>query len=63
MFMKDWIFPSISFFVFIYGVVFVGLYIYDYKNSDVSVFSDTQVLPTSKRDIDNFLKEISDSFK
>ncbi len=61
--MKDWIFPSMAFLVFIYGVVFVGFYIFDYKNSDVSVFSNTQISPMNKRNIDNFLKEISDSFK
>lgn len=61
--MKDWIFPSMAFLVFIYGVVFMGFYIFDYKNSDVSVFSNTQISPMNKRNIDNFLKEISDSFK
>ncbi len=61
--MKDWIFPSIAFLAFTYCALFVGLYIYDYKNSDVSVFSNTQVSPVNKRDIDNFLQEISNYFK
>lgn len=61
--MKDWAFPSLAFLVFMYGTFFVILYIYDYKNSSVSVFADVNTSQPNERDIDNFLREISNSLK
>lgn len=61
--MKDWVFPSLAFLVFLYGVFFVFFYIYDYKNSNVSIFADVKSSQSNERSIDNFLKEISNSFK
>lgn len=61
--MKDWTLPSLAFLVFLYGVFFVIWYIYDYKNSNVSVFSNVKTTNPNESNIDNFLKEISNSFK
>lgn len=61
--MRDWVFPSIAFLIFLYGMFFIGLYIYDYTNSNVSIFSDSDEAPANQNNIDNFLKEISKSFK
>lgn len=61
--MRDWVFPSIAFLIFLYGMFFIGLYIYDYTNSNVGIFSDSNDAPANQNNIDNFLKEISKSFK
>ncbi|RAX54371.1 hypothetical protein CCY99_03170 [Helicobacter sp. 16-1353] len=62
--MKDWIFPSMAFLVFLYGIFFAGLYIYNYKNSSVSIFAGSKDTPVNQSiGIDDFLQEISKSFK
>lgn len=60
---KDWIFPSLAFLMFMYGAVFVVLYIYNYKTSNISAFADTNTSHSNERGIDSFLKDISNSFK
>lgn len=62
--MKDWIFPSVAFLIFLYGMFFVGLYIYQYTNSDnVNTFSGTSTQSTKDSDINTYIKGIAESFK
>ena len=61
--MKDWIFPSVAFLIFLYGLFFLGIYVDDYKNSKAIVFTDETSTPTSQKEVDKYLKEISKSFK
>lgn len=62
--MRDWIFPSITFLIFMYGIFFIGLYIHNYKNSnDLNIFSNSKNNSPAKTNINDFLKEISKSFK
>ena len=60
--MKDWVFPSFTFFAFLYFIGFLWFYVYSYSNSEVMTFSNTNNI-TSQDSIDIFLKEIAKSFK
>lgn len=59
--MRDWIFPSLAFLVFLYGAFFINFYIYKFTNSDASLTSNYQ--DSTKGDVSGFLKDISDSLK
>lgn len=60
--MKEWIFPSLTFFAFLYFIFFLWFYIYTYSQSEVETFS--KIDPINNQDnISVFLKEIAKSFK
>lgn len=61
--MKDWIFPSIAFLIFLYGAFFLGLYVDDYKRSNVLTFTNETSGPSDQTQVDKYLKEISKSFR
>lgn len=60
--MKEWAFPSFAFFAFLYFIGFLWFYVYNYSNTEVKIFTNTNNI-TSQDSIDLFLREISKSFK
>lgn len=60
--MKDWLFPSFAFLVFLYGMFFLVLHVHNYSKSNANIFSDAPK-EIKYDDINEFLKEISKSFK
>lgn len=60
--MKDWIFPSTAFIIFLYGMVFIIAHLHNYTSADMSLFdSSTKEYRYDK--VSNFLKDISKAFK
>lgn len=60
--MKDWVFPSVTFLIFLYGLCFIMYQVHDYQNANISSFQDSkQDMKTD--DINSYLREISKSFR
>ncbi|MGX2982901.1 hypothetical protein [Helicobacter sp. 23-1045] len=59
--MKDWIFPSVAFVVFLYGMTFLIAHLHNYTNADMSLFDGAR--NASYDDVGQFLKDISKAFK
>lgn len=60
--MKDWIFPSTAFIIFLYGMVFIIAHLHNYTSADMSLFDATNN-KIRYDDVSNFLKDISKAFK
>lgn len=59
--MKDWIFPSVAFVIFLYGMTFLMAHLHNYTNADMSIFGGSG----GQFEYDNmgrFLKDISNAF-
>lgn len=59
--MKDWIFPSGAFIVFLYAMVFLIAHLHNYTSADMSLFDGANV-EYRYGEIGEFLKDISKSF-
>lgn len=60
--MNDWIFPSVAFVIFLYGMTFLVAHLHNYTKSDMSLF-DSNGRELKYDDMGRFLKDISESFK
>lgn len=60
--MKDWIFPSTAFIIFLYGMVFLIAHLHNYTSADMSLF-DSSTTEYRYDEVSNFLKDISKAFK
>lgn len=60
--MKDWIFPSTAFIIFLYGMVFLIAHLHNYTSADMSLF-DSSNKEYRYDEMGQFLKDISESFK
>ncbi len=60
--MKDWIFPSTAFIIFLYGMVFLIAHLHNYISADMSLF-DGATKEYRYDEMGRFLKDISKSFK
>lgn len=59
--MREWVFPTFAFLIFVYLMVFTGIYIHKYSNSNIPIYNANK--PSGGEDINVFLEEISKSFK
>lgn len=60
--MKDWIFPSVAFIIFLYGMVFLIAHLHNYTSADMSLF-DSAIKEYRYDEVGRFLRDISESFK
>ncbi len=60
--MKDWIFPSTAFIIFLYGMVFLIAHLHNYTGADMSLF-DGATKEYRYDEVGHFLQEISKSFR
>lgn len=58
--MKDWIFPSVAFVIFLYGMAFIVAHLHNYTSADVSLFDGANEIRYD--DMGRFLKDISEAF-
>ncbi|RDU65080.1 hypothetical protein [Helicobacter sp. MIT 14-3879] len=59
--MKDWLFPSFAFIIFLYGMSFV-IYVYSNYSPNIGIFSHS-TKDVKYNDISSFLRDVSESFK
>lgn len=60
--MNDWVFPSVAFVIFLYGMTFLIAHLHNYAKSDMSLFNNNGK-ELKYDDMSRFLKDISESFK
>lgn len=59
--MKDWIFPSGAFIVFLYAMVFLIAHLHNYTSADISLF-DSSSKEIRYDDVGRFLQDLSSAF-
>lgn len=59
--MKDWIFPSGAFIVFLYAMVFLIAHLHNYTSADISLF-DASTKEVKYDDVEQFLRDLSSAF-
>lgn len=60
---KNWLVPTVSFFVFLYFLVFVGFYTAKITSANINLYESGGIIKPPGSDAEKMLSEISKSIK